>query len=174
MASRPAGGNGAQSAASRSAAGARERRPATTSTITPGLAAETELVRVMLHDRSQVDFLLERLGAEDFLDPACREIFGALVSRGADAPVEELEQMLSALAVQRLEAALAEPPPGELAGRLVDDALRKLECRSIRLRSAEIDAMRLAGRGDADRLFDEKRVLAARAKELGCSQQYWK
>jgi DNA primase len=142
--------------------------------ITPGVAAEAELVRVMLHDRSQVDFLLERLGVEDFLDPGCREIFEGLVARGADAPVEELALHSSAEAVQRIEAALSEPPPGELAGRIVDDALRKLECRTIRRRSAEIDALRKAGRGDEDALFHEKRALAARAKELDCSQQFWK
>jgi hypothetical protein len=34
--------------------------------------------------------------------------------------------------------------------------------------------MRSAGRGDADALFEERRRLAQRAKELECKQQFWK
>ena len=142
--------------------------------LTRGAAAEAALIRVMLHDRSLVDFLLERLGRDDFRDPACREIFDALVSHGAEAPVEELEQALNASAVLRMEAALGEPPPGEAAGRIVDDALRALECRKIQQRSNEIDEMRSTGRGDADALFEERRRLAQRAKELECKRQFWK
>jgi DNA primase len=142
--------------------------------LTPGAAAEAELVRVMLHDRSQLDFLFERLGVEDFLDPACREIFAALLARGADVPLEELGQGMSAEAVRRMERALAEPPPGELAGRLVDDALGKLECRKIRARNREIDALLRSHPADGDALLREKSRLAHRAQELRCVGQFWK
>jgi DNA primase len=142
--------------------------------ITRGVAAEEALVRVMLHDRSQVDFLLERMGADDFLNPECREIFLALVSRGAAAPVDDLAQAVGPAAVQRIEALLAGPSPGADAGRIVDDALRTLECRKIQQRSAEIDALRQQGRGDGDALFIEKQQLALRAKELRCHRQFWK
>jgi DNA primase len=142
--------------------------------LTRGTAAEAALVRVMLHDRSQVDFLIERLGSDDFRDPACREIFEALLAHGADTPGDELAHGLGPAAVLRMEAALAEPPPGQSAGRIVDDALRALECRKIQQRADEIDGMRQQGRGDADALFEEKRHLAQRAKELECKRQFWK
>ena len=150
------------------------RRRAPARSITPGVAAEAELVRVMLHDRSLVDFLIERLGEEDFLDRSCREIFGALVARGAEAPVEDLAQSLSPEGVHRMEAALAAPAPGELAGRIVDDALGTLECRKIRRRAADIDALLSAGRSDADALLREKLQLTRRSKELKCGGQFWK
>jgi DNA primase len=142
--------------------------------ITRGVAAEEELVRVMLHDRSQVDALLERVGPDDFLNPECREILLALVAGGAAAPVDDLARALRPVAVARLEALLAVPPPVAEAGRVVDDALRTLQCRKIQQRSAEIDALRQQGRGDGDALFVEKQQLVLRAKELKCHRQFWK
>ena len=138
--------------------------------ITRGVAAEAALVRVMLLDRSQVTFLLERLGTEDFQDPAYREIFTALVEHGADTPVDSLAMMVtSAEAVERLEQLLAEDSP--LTS--VDDALRIIECRKIKRRSIEIDEMFRRNQG-GDALFVEKGQLARRAQELKCPQQFWK
>jgi DNA primase len=146
------------------------RTPPAASRITRGVAAEAALVRVMLRDRSQMTFLLERLGTEDFQDPAYREIFTALVEHGADTSIESLAVIVSAAAVERLEKLLADDSP--LA--LVDDALRTIECRKIRQRSTEIDELRRMKRGDGDALFAEKGQLAKRAQELKCPQQYWK
>lgn len=146
------------------------RPPPAAARLTRGVAAEAALVRVMLRDRSQVTFLLERLGTEDFQDPSYREIFTALVEHGADTPVESLALIVSAAAVERLEKLLADDSP--LA--LVDDALRAIECRKIRQRSTEIDELRRMKRGDGDALFAEKGQLARRAQELKCPQQFWK
>jgi hypothetical protein len=152
----------------------RDSRSARVPRITPGVAAEEELVRVMLHDRSQVDFLLERVGADDFLDADYREIFLALVSRGAAASVDDLALAAGPAAARRMESLLGEPVPGTGAGRIVDDSLRTLACRKIQQRSTEIDALRQQGRGDGDALFIEKQQLALRAKELRCHRQFWK
>ena len=152
----------------------RDDRAARAPRITPGLAAEEELVRVMLHDRSQVDFLLERVGADDFLNPEYREIFLAIVNHGGGTAADDLAHAVGQLAVQRIEALLATPLPAGDSGRIVDDALRTLECRKIQQRSAEIDTLRQQGRGDGDALFIEKQQLVQRAKELKCHRQFWK
>ena len=160
----------------RSPNGSAPERPRTrrSSGSTLGAAAEEELIRVMLHDRSQIDFLMERIGPDDFLHPECRELFLALADAGHGASAEDVALAVSPAAVQKMESLLATPAPGADTGRVVDDALRGLECRKIRLRSAEIDSLRQQGRGDADALFLEKKQLALRAKELGCQRQFWK
>ncbi|HUF31523.1 MAG TPA: DNA primase [Gemmatimonadaceae bacterium] len=150
------------------AAGRRVPPPA--ARITRGISAEAALVRVMLRDRSQVTFLLERLGTEDFQDPEYKAIFAALVEHGADTPIESLALVVPAAAVERLEKLLADDSP--LAS--VDDALRTIECRGILQRNAEIDELRRLKRGDGDALFAEKGRLARRAQELKCPQQFWK
>jgi DNA primase len=163
----PRGGNGTGAARDRA-----QRSPG----ITPGVAAEEELIRVMLHDREQMDFLVERVGPDDFLNPECKELFVALVERGHQGTNEDVALAVSQLAVRKMEALLATPAPGAGAetSRVVDDALRALECRRIYLRSREIDSLRQQGKGDADALFIEKKQLALRSKELGCKRQFWK
>jgi DNA primase len=135
--------------------------------------AEVHLVRVMLRDRSQIDFVLERTGAQDFQDAACRELVAAFVTHGADAPVEQLARDVSAASRSLMESLLSDDVPISNK-KAMDDALSDLECRKIRLRSQEIDELRKQGRGDEDALFKERQALRRRAKELKCRGPYWK
>lgn len=143
----------------RSARSARPTRPSRDT------AAERELVRAMLADRSQIERVAERISPDQFRDARYREIFEGLLRLGAD--VGHLAGALSDEAAAALEAALADLDAVQDAERTVDDCLSRLRKRALRERNEDIQRLLLAATdAEKDRLLIEKQANTAEIHRL--------
>lgn len=142
-----------------------EARPATP---TPrGMAAERELVRVMLTVPGHVERIAERIGPGEFRDARYREIFEELMQHASAEGISAVAANLAPPAVQVFEALLAEPGAIVDVDRTVSDCLAQLEVRSMRDRNAEIQRLLVAATGgDKDRLLEEKQRISEEIRRL--------
>ena len=135
----------------------RERRTSDRRTRARGESAERELVRVMLHERGEVDGLAERIDPAEFRNAELREIFQTLVQLGDGIGIEELSSALTPAAVEEMQALLEEPDALVDIRRTVDDSLAALRVREMETRLAEIDRLLpLAAGEEKDVLIVEK------------------
>jgi len=136
--------------------------------------AERELVRALLHYRSYVESIAERLGEASFRDVRYRQIFGALVTQGSDASLDTLADALDPGALEELEALMAERGGLDDPARVIDGSVAKLQARPIRSRLAEIDREFGLTEDEAEknRLTREKDRLRRELRALGVSP--WK
>src|SRR5688572_5997687 len=118
---------------------AADRRPIRAPSAPRGVATERELVRAMLHARSQVEVVASRLGIESFRDPRYRAIFSALRDLGADCSVEELAEALDLDAVTEMQLLLEHPEAVVDAKRMVEDGLTAMRERELFEELAAID-----------------------------------
>jgi len=134
--------------------------------------AERELVRTLLHFPQYLDQAAERLGVEDFRNPALRGIFGAMIAAGADAGPEQFADALDPSQTAELERLLGEPGGLEDPGAIVSSAVAKLgEGRQISARLAEIDReLPLADDAQQDLLIAEKQRLRNELVALGIAR----
>ena len=133
-----------------------------------GESAERELVRVMVHERGEVDALAERIDPAEFRNAELREIFQTLVQLGDGATIEELASALSPAAVEEMQDLLEEPEALVDIRRTVDDSLATLRVREMETRLAEIDRLLpLAGGEEKDVLIGEKMKLRRDVQALG-------
>ena len=133
-----------------------------------GESAERELVRVMVHERGEVDALAERIDPAEFRNAELREIFQTLVQLGDGATIEELASALSPAAVEEMQDLLEEPEALVDIRRTVDDSLATLRVREMETRLAEIDRLLpLAGGEEKDVLIGEKMKLRQDVQALG-------
>jgi DNA primase len=133
-----------------------------------GESAERELVRVMVHERGEVDALAERVDPGEFRNPQLREIFQTLVRLGDEASIEDLSSALTPPAVEEMQALLEEPDALVDMRRTIDDSLAALRVRQIKTMMNEIDRlMRLAPAEDKDALTAEKTKLQRDVLALG-------
>lgn len=102
-----------------------------------GASAERELIRAMLHSRTQVEIIAERVGPDALHDPRYRAIYEALLSNAENTPPAD---MLSGEALEVAEQLVDDPPTGDLRW-IVADALATLEVRGMESRLAEIDGL---------------------------------
>jgi len=135
-----------------------------------GESAERELVRVMVHERGQVDGLAERVDPAEFQNAELREIFQTLVTLGDEATIEQLSSVLSAPAVEELQALLDEPDALVDMRRTIDDSLMMLRKREMKTRMGEITRMLpLASGVEKDELIVEKTKLQREMQTFGSS-----
>ena len=136
--------------------------------------AERELVRALLHYRPYLESIAERLGESSFRDVRYRQIFGALVTQGSDATIENLAGALDPAALEELELLLADRGGLDEPERMINGCVARLQARPIRARLAEIDReYGLTEDGtEKSRLTREKTRLRLELRALGVST--WK
>ncbi|HJU68941.1 MAG TPA: DNA primase [Gemmatimonadaceae bacterium] len=133
-----------------------------------GESAERELVRVMLHERGEVDGLAERVDPAEFRNAELREIFQVLVHLGEGVTIEELSSALTPAAVEEMQELLEEPDALVDMRRTIDDSLAALRVREMESRLAEIDRLLpLAAGEEKDVLIVEKIKLRRDVQALG-------
>jgi DNA primase len=146
----------------------RERRVRNRRAQAWGESAERELVRVMVHERGEVDALAERVDPAEFHNPQLREIFQTLVRLGDEASIEDLSSALTPAAVEEMQALLEEPDALVDMRRTIDDSLAALRVRQIKTMMKEIDRlMTVAPAEDKDALNAEKTKLQRDVLALG-------
>jgi DNA primase len=135
---------------------------------------ERELVRALLHYRSHIDSIAERVGQANFRDRRYGHIFGALVTLGSDATIESLAAELDPISQEELQKLLAERGGLDDLASVLQGAVARLEARPIKARLREIDReYGLTQRSEEkDRLTREKEDLQAELQALGVSP--WK
>jgi DNA primase len=104
------------------------RRP---SRIPPGLGAERQLLKVLLHSREWVDRAAEQVGPDDFRDQVHREIFEHLLD---DPELDPASSGLGPEALRRWEDLRGDP--GELShtGQVFEAAVDRLRERQVQVR----------------------------------------
>ncbi|HEY7408811.1 MAG TPA: DNA primase [Gemmatimonadaceae bacterium] len=147
---------------------ARDRRAHERRSRGRGESAERELVRVMVHERGQVDALAERVDPAEFQNAELREIFQTLVTLGDEASIDQLSSALSPAAVEELQALLDEPDATVDMRRTIDDSLVVLRKREMKTRMVEITRMLpLASGEEKDELIVEKTKLQREMQTFG-------
>jgi hypothetical protein len=125
-------------------------------------------VRVMVHERGQVDALAERVDPAEFQNAELREIFQTLVTLGDEASIDQLSSALSPAAVEELQALLDEPDATVDMRRTIDDSLVVLRKREMKTRMVEITRMLpLASGEEKDELIVEKTKLQREMQTFG-------
>ncbi len=132
------------------------------------LSSERELVRVMLLQPSQVEYVAERIASEEFLNPVYRRIFIALLQRAGDsditAVVGALDAEAASVAIKLVEE--GEAPLVNLS-RTVDDAVSRLRARHMDHEMWEIDlVLPLASAQEKDDLLRKKQALSAEKRQV--------
>ncbi len=132
------------------------------------MAAERELVRVLLHRPAYLEQVIERVGAESFRDPDMRPIFAAMVEHGADAGFDVLAAALTGDAVVVMQDLLEETGGLEHADEAVAGSLAAIHKGELARRMEAIDAvMPLATSDEKDVLTQEKMQLVEELRSLG-------
>jgi DNA primase len=133
-----------------------------------GVRTEWELVRIMLHRRSQVEFVAERAGPQDFHEPSLRAIYARMAAAISDPTVGDLAEGLDERANAVLQQLLAEDGGLDDVERTVQDCLAKLHLKRLREEREEIDRqLPLASDADKTALISRKQVLAEESRSLG-------
>ncbi|HUQ98257.1 MAG TPA: DNA primase [Gemmatimonadaceae bacterium] len=138
-----------------------------------GASAERELIRAMLHMRSRVEHIAEKIGEGSFRDPHYRSIYQALISAGPDSTIEQVSSYLDEETIPTLEQMLAEAFTQMDPERTISDSLTALRSRELDQRLADIDRLvPLASAMQKDELISEKRQIM---KELqGATTKHFK
>ena len=131
--------------------------------------AERELVRTLVHCPQYVDEVAERLGVEDFHNPALRRIFGAVLAAGPDSGPAEWAEQLETPEVAELETLLAQQGGLEQPAGIVQSSVARLgQGRRITERLAAIDReLPLADDAQMNVLLAEKQRLKLELGALG-------
>lgn len=133
----------------------------------PGIAAERELVRVMLTSRAMVERILERIGPGEFRDERYREIFEKLASVGPETVMGDVASALSSPAVSVLQTLLGEQGAVIDVERTVSDCLARLELRNRKELNARLQRDLMAATpAETDRLIAEKQANSEEIRRL--------
>lgn len=133
-----------------------------------GNAAERELVRVMLQQRSRVESIAERIGPDHFRDPRYRAIFAALLEAGEESTLAELAPVLDEDALFTAEDLLGAGDYLLDAQRTIDDSITRLNVRDMEERLFEIDRLLpLASEGESEALHEERQKLVLQMRASG-------
>ncbi|HEY5220226.1 MAG TPA: hypothetical protein VIJ16_10480, partial [Gemmatimonadaceae bacterium] len=133
-----------------------------------GVRTEWELVRIMLHRRSQVEFVAERAGPQDFHEPSLRAIYARMAAAISDPTMGDLAEGLDEEANTVLQQLLAEDGGLDEVARTVQDCLAKLHLKRLREEREEIDRqLPLANDADKTELISRKQALAEESRSLG-------
>jgi hypothetical protein len=116
------------------------------------MGPERKLLLLLVHARDFVDRATERLGPGDFLDPACRAVFQALV---ADPELTHPPAGMDPVAAQRLEDLLGSPEQLSDLTRVFEDSAAQMRENALESRAGEL---RAAMRREADPARQEAMV----------------
>ncbi|NJD20714.1 MAG: DNA primase [Gemmatimonadetes bacterium] len=148
---------------------ARAEPPAAPSAPTPGmprLGGERTLLLLMTKTPEYVERAGESLGAEDFVDPAYRAIFQALLT---DPELRVPPASMDPVAAQRFQELLDDPEVISHAARVFDDAVARVRVATLgralreldrRIEQAGDDGEKMALMQEKERLSRERRALA--------------
>lgn len=131
----------------------------------PRLGAERTLLLLMTKNADYVERVSERLGAEDFVDPAYRAIFQALLD---EPELRVPPPSMDPVAAQRLQEILDDPEEIGHAGRVFDDAVARVRVMTLSRRLQELDR-RIEQASAEDQkmaLMEEKARLSREQREL--------
>jgi replicative DNA helicase len=133
-----------------------------------GGAAERELVRVVLHHRTEAERVAERVGTADFMNPEYRAIFRAVLEKGSDASIEDIAAVLADDAAAVMQELLDEPGAIVDVERTVEGSVAALQVRALELELEEIDRMLPLAADDAkDDLIRRKAQIRRDIQGLG-------
>lgn len=140
----------------------RAQRPAA------GMSAERELVRAMLHQRSQVEAIAERIGPDSFHNPLYRQIFSALLEHGEEATMDELSNDLDPDSLDEAQEMLSDAEGIMDMQRTIDDSITQLHVVEMERRLKEIDGLLpLASEKEKEGLEQEKQQLVVQMRASG-------
>ena len=131
----------------------------------PRLGAERALLLLMTKSPDYVERAGERLGAQDFVQPAYRAIFEALLD---DPELRAPPDGMDPVAAQRLQEILEDPEEITHATRVFDDAVTRVRVSSVDRRIQEVDARIGEARDEEEKrtLTEEKLRLSRERREL--------
>jgi len=107
----------------------------------------------------------EQVGPGDFMDPAYRTIFQALLDdTGLRAPPESMDPV----AVQRFNEILSDPEELAHAGRVFEESVSRIQVVVLDRRSQDLDRRIAAAAGDGEKrtLIEEKERVSRERREL--------
>jgi DNA primase len=133
---------------------------------TSGMGAERSLLLLMTRTRDFIERVGERVGPEDFADPAFRAIFEALI---ADPELQAPPPAMDPVAAKRLEELLSGVEELAHPARVLDETLVRLRLDALMRKSAALEE-ELAGETDAgerERLTQEKIRLSRERNAIG-------
>ena len=137
--------------------------------------AERELVSAMLHQRSLVELVSERIGPEVFRDRRYRDIFAALLRLGGDAPVEALADTLDPEALEAMQVLLGEANAHIDRERTVSEALARVRVRELERELRQLDEdLRFASPAEQEQIVVRKKKLQEEIVAVGRTHARWK
>ena len=133
-----------------------------------GMAGERALLAVMLHVRSRLEAIAERVSADDFWHPPHRRIFAALLAGGPEVAPEDIVAAIEEDDVPILEELLEEHASVSDVDSTIEGSVAMLRVRELDARLAAIDReMPLATDAEKDQLIEEKGRLRRQIEDLG-------
>ena len=132
------------------------------------MAGERALLGVMLHVRSRLEAIAERVSADDFWHPPHRRIFAALLAGGPEITPEEIAAAIEEDDVPILQDLLEEHASVSDVDSTIEGSVAMLRVRELDARLAAIDReMPLATDVEKDQLIEEKGRLRRQIEDLG-------
>ncbi len=130
---------------------------------------ERSLIRILLHDRTQIERAAEQVDPDDLRSAPLRAIYRALLAAENDAPLDVIAAHLDADGVATLEMLQEEPiGDGFDAQSELRGCITRIRGAAIERRQAEIDRqMRIASEKEQDVLIAEKERLQEELQALG-------
>ena len=113
------------------------------------MGPEYQLLNAIVYDRQLIDLAAETVGPEDFVDPANRAIFLALME---NPELERAPENMQAVAVNRLEELLASPEPLDDGARVVREVANRMRSKALQPREDDLrQGMKEASDGEGKR-----------------------
>ena len=138
-----------------------------------GDSAERELIRAILLNRSRLEQIAEKLGAQSLRDPQYRAIYRALIAADPDSTIEEVTANLDEDTIATVEDLLAEGPIQMDTERTISDSFATLRARDLDRRAEELDRIiPLADGVEKDKLIAEKTEIGKELETTG--KKYFK
>ncbi len=136
-----------------------------------GDSAEREIIRAILLNRSRLEQIAEKLGAQSLRDPQYRAIYRALIAADPDSTIEEVTANLDEDTIATVEDLLAEGSTQMDPERTISDSFATLTARDLDRRAEELDRIiPLAEGAEKDKLIAEKDEIR---KELKATGKYY-
>lgn len=136
-----------------------------------GDSAEREIIRAILLNRSRLEHIAEKLGAQSLRDPQYRAIYRALIAADPDSTIEEVTANLDEDTIATVEDLLAEGSTQMDPERTISDSFATLTARDLDRRAEELDRIiPLAEGAEKDKLIAEKDEIR---KELKATGKYY-
>jgi DNA primase len=138
-----------------------------------GDSAEREIIRAILLNRSRLEQIAEKLGAQSLRDPQYRAIYRALIAADPDSTIEEVTANLDEDTIATVEDLLAEGPIQMDPERTISDSFATLRARDLDRRAEELDRIiPLADGAEKDKLIAEKKEIGKELETTG--KRYFK